>query len=126
MWKIVAVAALLTGLAGCETLRDYQMDRSVARSRAAALAKIDPAECRNKGGTIRQVGMFGTPTCVTPLPDAGKPCASNAECAGACFAPPGASIGQAATGACQVDTAAMFGCHDHVENGVVTGGLCVD
>jgi hypothetical protein len=126
MSKILLVVALLSGLAGCETLREYQMEHAVARSRAAELAKIDPEECRSKGGTIRQVGIFGMPSCVTPLPDAGKPCHSNDECNGMCFAPPGVSIGQETTGACQVDTAAMFGCHDYVENGVVVGGTCVD
>jgi hypothetical protein len=126
MWKIFAAAVFTIGLVGCETLRDHQMERSVARSRAAALAKIDPEECRAKGGAIQQVGMFGTPSCVTPLQDGGKACSSNSECSGVCFAPDGVPIGQAATGTCQVDTAAMFGCHDHVEGGVVVGGLCVD
>lgn len=126
MRKIAAIAILLACLTGCETARDSQMERSLARSRAEPLSKIDPAECRSKGGTIRQVGMFGTPSCITPLPDGGRACHSNSECSGACFAPEGTSIGQAATGACQMDTAAMFGCHDHVENGVVVGGLCVD
>ena len=126
MWKLIAALVLLASLAGCETLRDYRMERSLGGSRAAALAAIDPENCRRKGGTIRQVGMFGTPSCVTPLPDGGKACRSNAECSGACFAPEGTAIGQAATGICQVDTAAMFGCHDHVDNGVVVGGMCVD
>jgi hypothetical protein len=126
MWKILAAAVVLAGLSGCESFRDYRMERSLAKSRAAALAKIDTEECRRKNGTIRQVGMFGTPSCVTPLPDGGKACHSNSECAGACFAPEGLPIGQAATGTCQVDTAAMFGCHDHVEDGVVVGGLCVE
>ena len=126
MLKIIAAVVLVAGLAGCETLRDHQMERSLARSRAASLAKIDPADCHNKGGTIRQVGMFGSPSCVTPLADGGKACRSNTDCSGFCFAPEGAPIGQVASGTCQLDTAAMFGCHDHVENGVVVGGLCVD
>jgi hypothetical protein len=48
MWKILAAAVLLTGLVGCGTLRDHQMNRSMVRSREAALAKIDPEECRAK------------------------------------------------------------------------------
>ena len=126
MWKIIAAVIFLAGLSGCETFRDYRMERSLAKSRAVALVEIDPEECRQKKGTIRQVGMFGTPSCVTPLPDGGEACHSNSECAGVCFAPDGASIGQAATGICQADTAAMFGCHNYVENGVVVGGLCID
>ena len=126
MRRIFAAVVLLVGLAGCETLRDLQMERSLARSREAALAKIDPEECRAKGGAIRQVGIFGTPSCVTPLPDGGQACRSNSECSGVCFAPEDIPIGQAASGTCQVDTAAIFGCHDYVENGVVIGGLCVD
>ena len=126
MWRIFAATVLLVGLAGCETLRDHQMERSLTLSREAALAKIDPEECRAKGGSIRQVGMLGTPSCVTPFPDGGQACRSNSECSGVCFAPEDIPIGQAATGTCQVDTAAMFGCHDHVENGVVVGGPCVD
>jgi hypothetical protein len=126
MWKIFAAIVLFFGLTGCQTLRDHPMERSLARSREATLAKTDPEKCRAKGGAIRQVGMFGTPSCVTPLPDGGQACRSNSECSGVCFAPAGIPIGQTATGTCQVDTAAMFGCHDHVENGVVVGGLCVD
>ncbi|GAB1597159.1 hypothetical protein [Lysobacter claricitrinus] len=126
MRKIVAAAIILTVISGCDTFRDYRMQRSLAVSRAASLAKIDPEECRRKNGTIRQVGMFGTPSCVVPLPDAGKVCRSNSECAGFCFAPTGVVVGQAATGTCQIDKAAMFGCRDQVENGVVVGGMCVD
>ena len=126
MWKISAALVVVAGLVGCETLRDRQMERSLDRSRAAAQAKIDPEECRRQSGTVQQVGMFGTPSCVTPLPDGGNSCRSNADCAGACYAPEGAPIGQAATGTCQVDTSAMFGCHDLVENGVVVAGMCVD
>ena len=126
MRKIVAAAIILTAITGCATLRDYRMQRSLAASRAAALAKIDPEECRRKNGTIRQVGMFGTLSCVVPLSDGGKACRSNSECVGFCFAPAGVAVGQAATGTCQIDTAAMFGCRDQVENGVVVGGMCVD
>ena len=126
MWKVVASGLVLVGLVGCESFRDYRMERSLAKSRAEALAQIDEDDCRSKGGTVKQVGLFGTPACVTPFPDGGEPCSSNAECDGACFAPSDAAIGAAAVGACQVDTAAMFGCYDHVEGGVVVGGLCVD
>src|SRR5690606_15823904 len=126
MWKIFAAAVLTIGLVGCETLRDHQMERSVARSRAAALAKIDPEECRAKVGAIQQLGTFGITTCVEPRKDADKACCSNSEGAGVCLPPDGVPIGQAATGTGQVDTAAMLGCHDHVEGGVVVGGFCVD
>lgn len=126
MWRTFAAVLLLLGLVACESLPAQQVERSLAGSRESAPAKIDAEECRAKGGTIRRLGMLGTPSCVTPFPDGGKACRSSSECTGDCFAPEGTSSGQVATGTCQMDTAAMFGCHIRIEEGVAGGGLCVD
>jgi hypothetical protein len=123
---MTAVVALSLALCGCQRLHDQQMERSLARARTEATRQIDEPACKAKGGAVRQVGMLGLPSCVLPFPDAGKACQSKADCTGACFAPAGAAVGTKAAGACQVDTAAIFGCNDTVEGGVVTSGMCVD
>lgn len=57
-------------LCGCSSWRDWQMEKSLAQSQAAALAKIDQEQCRADGGFVRGVGMFGTPACVKPFSSA--------------------------------------------------------
>lgn len=123
---LLALAALVAGLAGCETLREREFERSLTRDREAALADIDVEDCRRRNGRIRQVGMFATPACIVPFADAGETCRADADCEGACVAPDGIAVGTATAGACQVDSAALFGCHDLVEGGVVVGGMCLD
>ena len=102
------------------------MQRSVDNSRAAALAKIDQEKCSSEGGTIRGVGMFGTPACVIPFPDAGKACSDKSECQGLCKAPDSALVGSSAIGTCQRDTHDMYGCYNKIERGLVVGGVCLD
>ena len=55
------------------------MEKDVERSRASALASIDQEQCRAEGGLIRGVGMFGTPACVKPFPDADKSCSDKSR-----------------------------------------------
>jgi hypothetical protein len=102
------------------------MQKSVEHSRAAALAKIDQAQCRAEGGFIRGVGMFGTPACVKPFPDAGKVCSDKSECQGLCKAPESSVVGSRSTGTCQKDTHDVYGCYDKIEQGSVVGGVCLD
>lgn len=102
------------------------MPRDVERSRAVALAKIDQEQCKSEGGTIRGVGMFGTPACVKPFPDAGKTCSDESECQGICKAPENAALGSHSTGTCQADTHDIYGCYDKIERGTVVGGMCFD
>ena len=102
------------------------MQKSVERSRAAALDVIDLEQCRAEGGAIRGVGMFGSPACVKPFEDAGKVCSDTSECQGLCKAPEASIVGSRSTGTCQKDTHDVYGCYDKVERGIVVGGVCLD
>lgn len=102
------------------------MEKSLAESRAAALAKIDQEQCRADDGFIRGVAMFGTPACVKPFSDAGKVCSDKSECQGMCKAPENAVVGSRSTGSCQVDTHDIYGCYEKIERGTVVGGVCLD
>lgn len=102
------------------------MQRDVDHARAAALAKIDRRQCTAEGGSIRAVGMLGTPACVKPYADAGKTCADTSDCTGACKAPQGARIGARSQGTCQKDTHDLEGCYNRIERGKVVAGMCSD
>jgi hypothetical protein len=102
------------------------MQKSMERSRAAALAQIDQEKCQAEGGTVRGVGMFGTPACVKPFQDAGKACTDKSECTELCKAPSDSPIGSHSSGTCQKDTHDNFGCYNRVEQGLVVGGVCLD
>lgn len=47
-----------------------------------APADADQAACEAKGGVMTGPRDLG---CVTPFPDAGKPCADSSECVGECY-----------------------------------------
>ena len=102
------------------------MQRSVERSRTAALAKIDQEQCRAEGGAVRGVGMFGNPACVKPFADAGKVCSDKSECQGLCKAPENSVVGSRSTGICQKDTHDIYGCYNEVKQGAVVAGMCFD
>ena len=102
------------------------MERSVERSRAAALSKVDQEQCTAEGGAVRGVGMFGTPACVKPFQDAGKVCSGTSDCQRLCKAPESSLVGSRSTGTCQKDTHDIYGCYDKVEKGIVVGGVCLD
>ena len=121
---IVLIAVLL--MSGCSSWRDWGMQKSVEHSRAVALAKIDQEQCQAEGGSVRGVGMFGTPACVKPFPDAGKACSDKSECQGLCKAPENSVVGSRSEGTCQKDTHDIHGCYDKIERGAVVGGVCLD
>ena len=102
------------------------MQKNVDQSRADALAKIDQKQCKAEGGTVRGVGMFGTPACVKPFPDAGKVCSDKSDCQGLCKAPERGAVGSRSTGTCQNDTHDIYGCHNKIEQGIVVVGMCLD
>ncbi len=102
------------------------MEKDVERSRASALASIDQEQCRAEGGLIRGVGMFGTPACVKPFPDADKSCSDKSECKGLCKAHDDAIVGDRAVGTCQKDTHDIYGCYNKIEEGIVAAGICMD
>ncbi len=51
----------------------------------AAPAEADEAACEAHGGKLIKLADFEPPTCVTPFPDGGKPCADGSECVGGCY-----------------------------------------
>lgn len=123
------LASLLVGLAiGSAQAQSPPppMAAVVTSSGARTAAEVDAQDCARQQGSVRQVGLLGLWTCVVPFADAGQACQSRADCTGACFAPQGAGVGERATGACQADSAAMFGCHALVIDGRVVQGLCID
>ena len=121
---IVLIAVSI--MCGCSSWHDWRMQRSVERSRTAALAKIDQEQCRAEGGAVRGVGMFGTPACVKPFADAGKVCSDKSECQGLCKAPENSVVGSRSTGTCQKDTHDIYGCYNEVKQGAVVAGMCFD
>ena len=124
--RALVVLIALALVSGCSSWRDWQMEESVEHSRAVALAKIDQEQCAAEGGAVRGVGMFGTPACVKPFPDAGKVCSDKSECQGLCKAPESSIVGSRSTGTCQKDTHDFYGCYDKIEQGIVVGGVCFD
>ena len=101
------------------------MNSSLDKFRAKESAKIDHAKCKADGGTVKGVGMLGTPSCVISYKDANKICSDSKECQGACTTEPTKS-GTIVTGKCSVDSASIFGCYSVVTNGKAEPGLCVD
>ena len=97
--------------------------------KATAEPKPDtPEACTKNGGTWRPVCLMGTPACVMPYSDAGKPCTDKKECQGQCryegngeTPPPGTKV----TGACQ-RTTDPCGCFGVVADGKLEAMLCVD
>jgi hypothetical protein len=122
--KLVVVAAVLV-TCSCSSRHDWHMQKSVERSREVAFAQVDQEKCRAEGGTVRGVGMFGTPACVKPFQDAGKVCSDKSECAGLCKAPSDSPIGLRSSGTCQRDSQDIYGCN-RIEQGLVVGGVCLD
>ena len=124
--RALIALVLVAFLSGCSSWNDWRMQRSLESSRAAALAKIDQEQCRAEAGTIRGVGMFGTPACVKPYADGGRPCSDGSECTGLCKAPESSIVGSRSTGTCQKDTHDFYGCYDKIETGTVVAGVCFD
>jgi hypothetical protein len=122
---VVAVAATVV-LSACQSFSDWRMRNSLERMRADARRDIDEPACIAKGGHVGGFGMFGTPACIVPFPDAGKACTDSAECAGECeryddLVEAGTRVG----GTCQVQTP-EDGCFQTIVEGVAQQAICVD
>ena len=104
-----------------------------ARPEASVAPEIAPpritpttaAACTSAGGTWRREGMIGQEMCIFTYADAGKRCTSGSECLGDCRAEGAAAPSGAVEGRCQA-TSSPFGCYSNVEQGQVSGGMCVD
>lgn len=94
----------------------------------------DNASCTAQGGTWGPIGLSPEYVCVLPTTDSGKTCFDSSECQGACVAELNSleyeilskyHIPIRTNGKCTSSTSGV-GCNAYVENGLVTGVLCVD
>ncbi|BCW87682.1 hypothetical protein sos41_08120 [Alphaproteobacteria bacterium SO-S41] len=86
----------------------------------------EQAECDEQGGEVKRVGLMGAYACVIPYTDAGKVCANDSDCEGACWIsghPAGPD--PKARGTCQ-PTNMPFGCYGTLDKAVVTPEMCAD
>ncbi len=94
----------------------------------------DKESCEAHGGRWGPIGLSPAEVCVLPTKDAGKICWDSSQCEGACVA----TLSQDAyerlvtthvpiftAGTCTASNAGV-GCNAYVENGVVSGILCID
>lgn len=114
--RLIAIVASCSISAGCSTQTTLGWEEK--------LANINIKKCLNNGGSIRQAGILGYPTCITPYQDADKLCSSSSQCEGRCLAE---DIGSLEGGKCEYDDS-PFGCYVIIEN--ATKGeyisICVD
>lgn len=123
--RCTAIAMALY-LSGCHANRELRMETSVQAARRKALAAVDESACRAKGGHVGSFGMFGLPTCVRPLPDAGKACTGHTDCEGRCLnAGPPLPPGTEASGICQREEP-LGGCWQEVTGGRAMQGWCAE
>lgn len=85
-------------------------------------------QCERAGGTVKPVCRMQSLACVKPYADAGKPCASDDECAGKCLATQlgeGVERGMPVAGTCQ-ETDYPCGCFAEVKDGKLDATICID
>ena len=89
--------------------------------------------CEAAGGFWGPIGLFPEPICSQPTLDAGRYCADNAECAASCDADLTKEQYDAmlkgepvVTGGFCSQITPVIGCHAMVEQGRMTGVLCID
>jgi hypothetical protein len=92
------------------------------------------AECTERGGTWRAVGILPQKICVLPTGDAGRTCGDGGECEGTCLAALSEAERDAVmrrhqtivtTGQCS-PAIPLVGCLAIVREGVVSGIVCYD
>ena len=96
-------------------------------------APKDKKSCKEQGGVWRKIGLDTEKSCNLPTSDADKECSNSSECEGSCIAElskddlikveKGTTVHT--NGKCSA-WKIIVGCHPFVENGKVTGILCVD
>jgi hypothetical protein len=133
--RALAVILAFALLNGCTSAPTSVFDAAAsAEADAYTPRKVGEAEraaCSGRGGSIRGVGMFGTPSCVIPYADAAKACRDKSDCQGRCImelghpGEPDLKPGDDLTGQCQKDTA-LFGCYAEIVDGKVRHTICVD
>lgn len=104
-------------------------EKSMEELREESRASIDAEACAAKGGEVRQEGMLGFYRCTVPYEDAGERCTDASDCEGRCMARDDVTdydgVPGEAEGVCEADDS-PFGCYATIEDGSVSGMLCVD
>ena len=95
-------------------------------SQAHARFSAARSQCLGEGGTWGPQGMLRHGLCVRQMADAGKSCASAAECLGKCvYTGPPVPLGAPVEGKCTRSDVG-FGCLNLVRDGKYSGRLCAD
>lgn len=81
-----------------------------------AISKDETQVCEAKGGRFEVVGKAQLPTCILPLPDAGKTCETATDCEGFCLSE---------TRQCSAVTP-QFGCIPHLDETGRSLVICID
>ena len=100
---------------------------------AVAERELELAQCRTKGGELREGVATEKPVCVIPYPDAGKVCSDSSQCTGTCritgdeirakkVVPGVATV----KGTCQRDKFDIGGCYAKVTKGMLGVVVCMD
>lgn len=81
----------------------------------------EKAACESSGGVWKRWGLIGEEYCQIPASDGGKSCNNGSECIlDKCI-----SEENKAPGKCQTYKN-TFGCFSYIEDGKVTGAICID
>ena len=111
---------------GCAVTAEKSRGESMTELPSNPLSKIDVHACLDKGGVIKNVCMFGLPSCVQKYADAGKTCSDSSDCTGECRIEAGlVEVGTQATGFCSIDSDPC-GCFQLIVNGIAKHAVCAD
>jgi len=136
---LIFIGAAITVVASCAAIRDFHAANPDFGSSVPPYERIqfasqfatpdETARCEAAGGTVERHGRAGYERCVQSYPDAGKACATGADCLGDCRVPESqfgqVDTGEAAEGICQA-TDVPFGCYTRIEDGKAEASICVD
>jgi len=91
--------------------------------------KAKEEQCRAAGGAWARYGvrdhLCGIYSCAERTRDAGKPCASRADCEHLCITKAPPKLGADAAGECSA-VKTTFGCFTYVDGGKIVGRVCAD
>lgn len=96
------------------------------KSFAGSDTGAEQAACEAHGGKRERVCGDGYVACVTPYPDAGKPCSDSSDCFGRCFVPASQTVFPAGKnkGICQKTTVPCECYREVIRGEVQRGGIC--
>ncbi len=88
----------------------------------------DKESCESKNGKWGIHGLAPVESCILPRSDAGEECRDSSECEGECVLekmPENLEEDQEVIGKCS-EWNPLYGCYTFVENGKVSGAMCID